>query len=929
MARTASVSLARLSESAGPQPTRGRSTTGDVDDSDGVLREVLQQARALDGRGPAVIVLHGPPGIGKFTRADLAAHVLQEDEGAVVLELRPGRTPRGPANEYRELLRMLGARAVLPLETDADHLVEDYAKVTRNVRTVLLLDDVTDWSQVRPLLPAGPQGLVIATSLQPYDGQLGLEPEKVQQVHVKGPDASECAEIFAAAVGGARPLPEDLRIAEIVDVCERRPLAVKLAGALCAHHTGMSGGRFVAELRRRQSEQQKRWLRPSKQSYDLPMDTVLSWAYDDLLEPLQRDLLQHLALPETSTVNAYTAAALTDHGRAGTPRADTVRDTTRVLDELADLHFLERQHHQRFRIASAVRKFAAAQLSVSQKDYEDVECDEEAALRLLAAYRRLTLAAQSCLDGQAVSPLSPFSGPASARLWLEEERGAIMRSLQIAERIDPGITYDVVKTLCTFFVTTGDFGSLAMLADVVGREGQESEDPESPVLARILCVVGLAVGILARKDGQLRQSYLQLRDVREQYAAVGDLVAEAWATRHMGVTLHCMGDFALAMRHLRWAQELLEESIRRQERDPNSREAWVLHSLGALYTDVGAFEEAKDCLDQSIRLHEAHGNLRGGAWAKVVLAACLRERCEQEEQQQAQGALDRTREPRRLLDEAAWGFERTGDRSGLACVRLERGRIEMNRDPATARQMLHQALAALTAGSGGVEGEQACPDRRALAWTHFEYARSLRNPDEAEQRNAELAESEALFDTMGDRYGAACVAWERATSEAMPRKKRRARLQRVREAFRQLGNERKADMVRRTLGEEPDQNRNPDSVLQSHCTIQPVVVGSVPVVRAQPFKVRLEVQLDPDFAHLLESTRGEQGHELRLMTMAPCAEIEPFDQLLPPLRQGGLSGEVELTPRLSGRQEMRFTLLAESNGSVLQEIECEVEVKDA
>lgn len=868
-------------------------------DDDSVLGDVLREATRLAGHGTAVVVLHGPPGIGKFTRANRAALQLRHQLGAVFLELRPGHTPSGAANEFRELLSMLGARALLPLEMDAGHLSEEYAKVTERVKTLLLLDDVADWDQVQPLLPAGSDGLVIATSLEPCRETLGLGAGKVVNIPVEGPDLAGCVEAFRKAAGARAGRPSRHMVTSVVEQCHRSPLAIQLAGALYAHHTDLTVPDLVRELRRRLAE--RKWL-PSgnhRTDADLLLAAVLDWACDDLLEPEHRSLLEVLSLPESSTVGVHTAAELF-HRKTAAYGPERVEEVAALLQDLADRYFLERQGGDRFRISSAVRQFAAHRLS--HPPGGDEPGSNEAPLILRAAYCRLTLAARPVVDGH-LEPLPPFTDSDSALGWLAEEKGAVIRALQTAERVDPGITLDVIKALCTFFVTTGDLNSLSMLEDVVDKEatGHRLALGENGLLRSVRCAIDMAVGIGARRDGQLMASYEQLRAVRERYAEDNKAFDEAWALRHMGVTLHYMGDFAPAMRYLRRARDQLAPHNHLGNPEAQIRMAWVLHGLGALYAEVGAYDEAKRILDQSLALHEQHRGVRGRSWAQTVLASC----CTKADEDPAV-ALS-------LLARAAEGFERTGDQAGLAWVRLEsaRGRMALGRLD-EARRELREALDVLEPPPDG-EGEtprHGAPhvwiDRRALAWTRFEYARCLRHPYEVDRRAAELAAARRMFEDIGDRYGARCAAAEQC---------------------------RKSEVTRSEEDEESDggegedmPNHQVDPVCESRCYIEASVLGDVPVVLEQPYRIRLDVQLDQDLVEALETGSKKEG-QLKLLTMAPYAKIDPPVQMLQPVgSQWPLTADIELESQLTGPQHLRFVLITAANDTVLQDVRCQVEV---
>ncbi|MEV6316302.1 BTAD domain-containing putative transcriptional regulator [Streptomyces sp. NPDC051776] len=292
--------------------------------------EVAAMAARLTGEtgGPATVLVSGAPGIGKTA---LACHVAQ-----LVRDRFPGGrflvTMTGPGGEPRR-----------PAEVSAE-LEEFRARNARNGggdRILLVLDDVVNAGQVRPLLPSAPGAAAVVTSRR---GLAGLVATHGGSVHRLGAfDEAESRELLVAVLGTERVDAEPDAARQLAAVCAHYPLALRILTARLLTRPGLGLADSV------------RWLADDPMARlsltddpGMSVEQVLGEALDRLGPSLADAFLRIGARSHDKVRTEDTAEAL------GLP----VAEAEEVLERLAEAGLLEEGPPGPYRMHELLRIYA-------------------------------------------------------------------------------------------------------------------------------------------------------------------------------------------------------------------------------------------------------------------------------------------------------------------------------------------------------------------------------------------------------------------------------------------------------------------------------------------------------------------------------------------------------------------------------------------
>jgi len=230
------------------------------------------------------LVISGPVGAGKTAFALRLAHELAADfpDGHLYADMGVGR-PDG-TSPFEVIAGFLGALGVPLGEIPADdtHRIGLFRSMLARWRVIVLLDDVRDEGQVRPLLARSMRSQIVVTSRARLLGLDGVRRSELN-VFTRG----ESMELIRGLVGDERMRAEREAHFRLAELCDDLPLAVTIAGRKIAAQPGRNVSQIIGQLA--EGTHRIQWLRVG----DMSLRNALTSAYLRLT-PMARRVFHQL-----------------------------------------------------------------------------------------------------------------------------------------------------------------------------------------------------------------------------------------------------------------------------------------------------------------------------------------------------------------------------------------------------------------------------------------------------------------------------------------------------------------------------------------------------------------------------------------------------------------------------------------------------------
>ncbi|MBB5960296.1 DNA-binding SARP family transcriptional activator/tetratricopeptide (TPR) repeat protein [Saccharothrix tamanrassetensis] len=571
-------------------------------------------------------LLVGPAGVGKTALALHWAHrvAAQFPDGQLFVNLRgfDETEPLDPRTALVGFLRALGAtdsRIAADLETQA----AQYRSVLAGRRVLVFLDNARSAEQVRPLLPGSAGCLVLVTSRHRLDDLVVTE--GASALHVQRLPEEGAESLLAAVLGRHRIEQEPDAVAELVELCDRLPLALRIAGARLASRPRWTIQSLVDELR----DERHRLSALELPEAGRGVHAALAVSYRELPEGAAR-LLRRLGLHPGTDLDSYTAAALLDIN---------VASARTHLRTLAYASLLHESTPDRYTRHDLVRLFTH-HLAAGESEVDTVLATD----RLLDYYLWVADAARAHLSDH-VRPFDPpehrpatfpeLPSHAAALDWLTLEEANLRLALDIA--LNSGRrerTWQLALCLDAFHFRRGnrlDRLALCRIGLVAARELGD-EHVEATFLLRLgstladlgrldeaigactragelaggdrhLELAALAnLGYCLMADDQLDRAQATILEALEVAREVGDARSQAGVQNNLANVLlrkHLPED---ALRHASEALGLFTSVA------PSKAHTATLHTVGTASQQLGRLEDALESYRAGLALAERLGD---------------------------------------------------------------------------------------------------------------------------------------------------------------------------------------------------------------------------------------------------------------------------------------------------------------------------------
>jgi tetratricopeptide (TPR) repeat protein/transcriptional regulator with XRE-family HTH domain len=567
---------------------------------DAVLDEAASD-QAVGAAGVVISAIGGTAGVGKTALALHWAHRVAHrfPHGQLYANLRGFDAGNGEPADPADVLRgFLGALGVHPdrLPAGTEGLAALFRSVVAGRRMLVLLDNAADVAQVRPLLPASPECLVIVTSRRELAALSAREGARLLQLDVLS--KQEANELLVTRLGKERAAAEPWAVTQLATLCARLPLALSVVVARAAAAPAMPLSSLAAEL----TELGGRLDALDVGDPAANVRTVLSLSYRHLPAAAAR-MFRLLGLHPGPDISAAAAASLA--GVTEPQARVALRDLTRasLLMEVAPGRFA---FHDLLRAYAAEQPTAEAGVANTTRRMLDHYLHTAHRAHLVLYPGRELIDLNECASGAAPET---FGGKASALAWLETEYQVLLKVTEAAARLGyDGHAWRLPVVLWTFHNVCGHWHDGTRLHQLALAAARRNGD--MPGEAQVL----RGLGSFAMSLGAFDQAHGYLAEAQSLFKTLEDDLGLARTDVIFAQTLEFQGRYAEAL-------AVMSDALKLSESAPADRHMMLVRASalnGSAWNSaqLGDLSEARAFCHQAIELCQALGYSPGeaGTW---------------------------------------------------------------------------------------------------------------------------------------------------------------------------------------------------------------------------------------------------------------------------------------------------------------------------
>ncbi len=562
-------------------------------DEQAAMSRVWAHREAGVGGVPSIVAIDGMAGIGKTSLAVHWAHrnAAEFPDGSFYVNLR-GFDPQLPVVEpqsaINELLNSLG---VSPREIPPTYVAQEalYRSLLADRNALILLDNVRSAEQVRPLLPAATNSMVIVTSrteLPSLVAHFGATVIKLAPLSL-----TESEQLLQAHLGSGRVTSDRASTRAVVDNCARLPLALSIVASRAASRPGFKLADIADELHDESSRLD--YLNLGEIGNDIR--AVFSWSSAGLsdLSALLFRLIGSFAGPD---IGLGAAASL-----VGTPMPTALS----ALGELTRANLIEEYRPHRYRFHDLVRVYAA-----EQTKHDSPEVTDAAVRRLLDHYLHTSAAADRLLDPprRMIGLDPPSTGvhvPAMSRYdealtWFDDEHRNILHAAETSSAHGcHSHTWRLAWAANTYFYWRSQWNEGVHMQRHAAHAAEDLKDP--PAEAKALRGLGRMLARLGEFT-EARECHEKALDI---CTLLDDRVGQATTHHALSFMFDKQGDLAAALHHAEAALPLWRALGNK------AREARALSDLGWAHFRAGSTQAALTECREALALFSSLANPHG------------------------------------------------------------------------------------------------------------------------------------------------------------------------------------------------------------------------------------------------------------------------------------------------------------------------------